>query len=190
VKLIVGLGNPGTKYAGTRHNIGFLVAERLAEKNHLSLKKKGFQAVYGVGRVASQEAVVLLPQTFMNCCGASVNAAVKSYNVAANDLIVIYDDLDLPFGRLRIKSDGGHGGHNGMRDIISVLGIRNFVRVRVGIGRPEFGDVTAHVLGHFSSEEQKNLPKLLDTVSAAVSLIMTDSVKAAMNVYNSFSLND
>lgn len=190
MKLVVGLGNPGDKYAGTRHNIGFLAAERLAEQNRLGLKKKGFQAHYGVGRVAAQEAVVLLPQTFMNCCGASVNAAVKFYKVAAEDLIVIYDDLDLPFGRMRIKSEGGHGGHNGMRDIISVLGFRDFVRIRVGIGRPEHGDVTSHVLGRFSSAEQEGLSELLDAVSGATSLVLADGALAAMNTFNNFSLND
>jgi PTH1 family peptidyl-tRNA hydrolase len=190
VKLVVGLGNPGDKYAGTRHNIGFLVAERLAEKNRLGLKKKGFQALYGVGRLATQEAVVLLPQTFMNCSGASVNAAVTSYRVAAEDLIVIYDDIDLPFGRMRIKSEGGHGGHNGIRDIISVLGFRNFIRVRVGIGRPEHGDVTSHVLGRFSSAEQKNLSQLLDAVNDAVSLVLNEGVTTAMNTFNSFCLDE
>jgi PTH1 family peptidyl-tRNA hydrolase len=167
-----------------------MAAERLAEKNRVGLKKKGFQAHYGVGRVAAQEAVVLLPQTFMNCSGASVNAAVRSYSVAAEDLIVIYDDLDLPYGRMRIKTEGGHGGHNGIRDIVNVLGFRNFIRVRVGIGRPEHGDVTSHVLGRFSVSEQEVLPQLLDAVSDAVTLVLAEGATTAMNTFNSFSLND
>ncbi len=189
MKLVVGLGNPGVKYAGTRHNIGFMAAERLAELNHIGLKKKGFQAIYGVGRVAAQESLILQPQTFMNCSGSSVNAAVSSHSVTADNLIVIFDDLDLPFGRMRIKIDGGHGGHNGMRDIIGVLGYRNFVRVRVGIGRPEHGDVTNHVLGRFSSEEQKRLPDVLDAVCDAVSAVLSQGALAAMNTYNNFSLD-
>ena len=140
MKLLVGLGNPDDKYAGTRHNAGFLVAERVAERHRIALKKKGYLGIYGVGRAAGEETTILLPQTFMNRSGASVNAAYKSLGVTPGDLIVIYDDLDLPLGRIRIRPDGGHGGHNGMRDIIATAGFTDFIRIKVGIGRPERGD--------------------------------------------------
>jgi len=188
VKLLVGLGNPGDKYQATRHNVGFMVAEQLAQGNGIALKKKGYQAHYGVGRVAGQETTVLLPQTFMNRSGASVNAACQSLGITPGDLIVIHDDLDLPYGTLRVKLGGGHGGHNGLRDIIGVYGNRDFVRLRIGIGRSEQGNVTGHVLGRFSSEEQTLLPRLIDTAVEAAEKIISAGVNPAMNAFNNFDL--
>lgn len=184
MKLLVGLGNPGNKYVGTRHNIGFLVAERLAERHRISLKKKGYQGIYGVGRVAGEEVTVLLPQTFMNLSGASVNAAFQSLGVTPGDLIVVYDDLDLEFGWLRIRPDGGHGGHNGIKDICNVLGRKDFLRLRVGIGRPAHGNTTGHVLGRFSAEEAKHLPQVVETAVDAVETMLSVSVETAMNRFN------
>lgn len=188
MKLLVGLGNPGAKYAQTRHNVGFLVAERLAGRHAIALKKKGYQGVYGVGRAAGEQATILLPQTFMNHSGASVNAAYRSLGISPGDLIVIYDDLDLPFGRLRIRPDGGHGGHNGMRDIVAMLGRGDFVRLKVGIGRPERGDVTGHVLGRFAPEEQKILPQLLDAAADAAEVVLSAGAAVAMNRFNNYNL--
>ena len=190
MKLLVGLGNPGTKYMATRHNIGFMVADHVAAGNRIALKKKGYQGFYGVGKIATEETTILMPQTFMNCSGASVNAAYKSLGVSSGDLIVIYDDLDLPFGRLRIKVDGGHGGHNGLRDIISVVGCRDFIRLRIGIGKPEHDNITGHVLSRFSPNEQKLLPQLIDTARDAVEKILTDGTNVAMNSFNSYNLLD
>ncbi|MCK5825561.1 MAG: aminoacyl-tRNA hydrolase [Desulfuromusa sp.] len=190
MKLLVGLGNPGDKYSATRHNIGFMVAEQVARSHRVVLKKKGYQGIYGVGRVGGCETTVLLPQAFMNCSGSSVNAAYQSLRIEPGDLIVIYDDLDLPFGRLRVKADGGHGGHNGLRDIIAVLGCNNFVRLRVGIGRPEHGNVTGHVLSRFSTNEQKLLPQLLDTAADAVEKILSSGATEAMNLFNNYNLLD
>jgi len=190
VKLLVGLGNPGDKYAGTRHNAGFLVAERVAERHRIALKKKGYQGRYGVGRAAGAETTILLPQTFMNHSGASVNAAYRSLGVAPGDLIVIYDDLDLPLGRIRVRLEGGHGGHNGLRDIIATLGFKDFIRLKVGIGRPERGDVTNYVLGRFNADEQKLVPLLLDLAADAVETILADGAAAAMNKYNNCNLLD
>ena len=190
MKLLVGLGNPGEKYAGTRHNVGFQVAERIAARHALAIKKKGYQGLYGVGRAAGVETTILLPQTFMNRSGASVNAAYKSLGIDPGDLIVIYDDLDLPFGRLRVRPDGGHGGHNGMRDIVGVLGRKDFIRLKVGIGRPEHGDVTGHVLGRYSANEKKLLPQLLDLAADAAEAILTDGALVAMNRFNNCNLLD
>lgn len=188
MNLVVGLGNPGTKYEGTRHNIGFMVAEQVAQRSRISLKKKGYQGLYGVGRVEARETTILLPQTFMNNSGESVKAAFQSLGIIPGDLIVIYDDLDLPFGRMRIKREGGHGGHNGIRDMIAKLGCRDFVRLKVGIGRPEHGNITAHVLSRFSGDEQKNLPRLVDDAANAVETILAKGATEAMNPYNGYNL--
>lgn len=185
MKLLVGLGNPGEKYQQTRHNVGFMLAEEVASRYGISLKKKGYQGLYGVGRVASQETTILLPQTFMNVSGASVNAAYQSLGVSPGDLIVAHDDLDLPFGALRIRPEGGHGGHNGIRSICSVMGTGEFVRIKIGVGRPEHGDVTGHVLGRFSADERAVLPRLLEQVADATEEILRNGVKTAMNLYNS-----
>ena len=190
MKLLVGLGNPGEKYAETRHNIGFMVAERLAGRAQIALKKKGYLGVYGVGRVGSEQTTILLPQTYMNRSGGSVNAAFQSLGVTPGDLIVVYDDLDLPLGRIRVRPDGGHGGHNGMRDIVAVLGRKDFIRLKVGIGRPERGDVTGHVLGRFSPEERKLLPELLDLAADAAECVLAGGTTEAMNRFNNCNLLD
>ncbi len=190
MKLLVGLGNPGDKYLATRHNIGFQVAEHIALRHRISVKKKGYQGIYGVGKVATHEATLLMPQTFMNCSGSSVNSAYRSLGIDPGDLVVIYDDLDLPFGRLRVKTGGGHGGHNGLRDIISALGCKDFVRLRVGIGRPEHGDVTRHVLSRFSTNEKKLLPQLLDVSAEATEKVLLSGTTEAMNLFNSYNLLD
>ncbi|SHI80155.1 peptidyl-tRNA hydrolase [Malonomonas rubra DSM 5091] len=190
MKLLVGLGNPGDKYAGTRHNIGFMVADRVAARNSVAIKKKGYQGIYGVGRAAGEETTILLPQTFMNRSGASVNAAFKSLGLTPGDLIVIYDDLDLPLGRIRVRPDGGHGGHNGMRDIIAIAGFKDFLRIKVGIGRPERGDVTGHVLGRFNSDEKKLLPQVLDLAADAAEALLTEGPIEAMNRFNNCNLLD
>jgi PTH1 family peptidyl-tRNA hydrolase len=188
VKLLVGLGNPGDKYAGTRHNAGFLVAERVAERHRIALKKKGYQGIYGVGRAVGVESTILLPQNFMNRSGASVNAAYKSLGVTPGDLIVIYDDLDLPLGRIRIRPEGGHGGHNGLRDIIATTGFKDFIRLKIGIGRPEHDDITSYVLGRFSAEEKKLLPQVLDLAADAVEVLLKDGAIQAMNRFNNCNL--
>ena len=188
MKLLVGLGNPGEKYQDTRHNIGFMLAREVASRTGIGLKKKGFQGVHGVGRVAGVETTILLPQTFMNHSGASVKAAFQSLGVSPGDLIVAHDDLDLPFGTLRIRPEGGHGGHNGIRDICAVLGHGNFVRLKIGVGRPEHGDVTNHVLGRFSPAERKQLPTLLAAVADAAEEIICHGVLSAMNQFNNKNL--
>jgi PTH1 family peptidyl-tRNA hydrolase len=185
MKLITGLGNPGSKYAGTRHNIGFMVAERLAQGHGIALKKKGHQGIYGVGRVAGRETTILLPQTYMNLSGVSVGSACKSLAVDPGDLIVIHDDIDLPFGVLKIKTGGGHGGHNGIRSIREVLGSGDFIRVKVGVGRPEAGgDVAGHVLKVFSAEERGKLDNVVDNSTKAVETILLQGVPIAMNEFN------
>ena len=185
MKLVVGLGNPGDKYAETRHNIGFKVVEQLAARAGVSLKKNGHQGVYGVGRLAGEAVTLLLPQTFMNLSGASVGSACKSLGIDPGDLIVVHDDVDLDYGILKIKSGGGHGGQNGIRHIKEVLGTGDFIRVKAGIGRPnENGDVSGHVLSRFNAAERKNLESYLIGIANAVEKIIESSVSEAMNAYN------
>jgi PTH1 family peptidyl-tRNA hydrolase len=185
LKLVVGLGNPGERYADTRHNIGFMVASLAAGRAGIAVKRQGYQGVYGVGRLAGEEATVLLPQTFMNRSGASVAPACQSLGIAPGDLIIIHDEIDLPFGILRIKVGGGHGGHNGLRSISAALGHGDYLRVRLGVGRPQgSGDVSDHVLSRFASAERQVLPELLDQAVAAVEAILTRGSAAAMNDFN------
>jgi PTH1 family peptidyl-tRNA hydrolase len=185
LKLIVGLGNPGTKYAGTRHNIGFMVVQLLAVQSGIALKRQGYQGVYGVGRVATQEVTLVLPQTYMNLSGVSVGSAVKSLGITPGDLILVHDDIDLPFGTMKIRIGGGHGGHNGIRSIVKVLGNSDFIRVRVGVGRPGAGgDVTEYVLSVFSAEERDKLGTVLANSARAVETTLSLGAKQAMNEFN------
>jgi len=184
------LGNPGEQYQATRHNIGFMVAERFASRFGVQLKKKGHQGVYGVGRCNGEEITVLLPQTFMNLSGASVGSALKSLGVDPGDLIVIHDDIDLLFGQLKFKCGGGHGGHNGIRHIRQVLGHGDFVRCKIGVGRPaEGGEVVNHVLKPFSAAERKSLDRLLDGAVEALQVMISQGLAAAMNEFNNRDLS-
>jgi PTH1 family peptidyl-tRNA hydrolase len=189
LKLIVGLGNPGTDYAETRHNIGFMVATRLAERSGVALKRKGYQGFYGVGRVVGEEATILLPQTYMNRSGESVAPACQSLGVTPVDLIVVHDEIDLEFGCLRIKVGGGHGGHNGLRSIGAVLGETDYSRLRMGVGRPPAGgDVSAHVLSRFNAVERALLERFIDTATNALEDLIRNGVQDAMNRYNNRDL--
>ncbi len=185
MKLIAGLGNPGARYAATRHNIGFMAAQRLAEIGGIALKRQGHQGIYGVGRLEGEEVTILLPQTFMNLSGASVASACKSLGLTPGDLIVFHDDIDLPFGQLRLKVGGGHGGHNGIRSICQVLGGGDFLRVKIGVGRPPAGgDVAAYVLSSFSAEERRQLDEVVENSARAVTCLLMHGVPQAMNEFN------
>jgi len=183
--LVAGLGNPGERYAATRHNVGFMVVQRLAAAHGIALKKNGHQGVYGVGRIAGVEATLLLPQTFMNLSGASVGSACKSLGIEPGDLIVVHDEIDLPFGELRIKVGGGHGGHNGLRSICGALGHGDFLRLRIGVGRPpQGGDVAGYVLSPFPSRERRGLDQVLAAGAAALETLLVRGQAAAMNEFN------
>lgn len=189
MKLVVGLGNPGERYAETRHNIGFMVVASAAGRAGIALKRQGYQGLYGVGRLAGEESTLLLPQTFMNRSGASVAPACQSLGIAPGDLIVVHDEIDLPFGTLRIKSGGGHGGHNGLRSINASLGHGDFLRMRLGIGRPPAGgDVSGYVLSRFASAERVLLSEYLDTAVEALELLLRRGPNEAMNSYNNREL--
>ena len=189
MKLIVGLGNPGPEYAATRHNIGFMVVACLAEKNQIVLKRSGYQGVFGFGRVVGAETTVLLPQTYMNRSGASVASACQSLGVEPGDLIVVHDEIDLDYGCLKIKVGGGHGGHNGLRSINAALGVTNYNRLRVGIGRPiGNSDVSDYVLSRFATVERKHLKDYIEKAAEALEVILLKGSQEAMNKYNKRNL--
>ena len=185
LKLIVGLGNPGPEYAETRHNIGFMVVTRAAERAGISIKRKAHQGVLGVGRWGAEEVAFLLPQTYMNRSGASVSSACQSLGVSPGDLIVVHDEIDLPFGSMRVKVGGGHGGHNGLRSIGGVLDNTGYVRLRMGVGRPPAGgDVSRYVLNRFASAERSELTGWIDTAVDALEVLLDNGPQEAMNRYN------
>ena len=189
MQLIVGLGNPGPEYAATRHNIGFMVTACLAERNRIALKRKGHQGVYGVGRVAGTETTILLPQTYMNRSGASVVSACQSLGVEPGDLVVVHDEIDLEFGSLRIKTGGGHGGHNGLRSIAEALRETEYNRLRMGVGRPPAGgDVSRYVLSCFSAAERARLQEYLAKATDALEILVEKGPQEAMNLYNNRDL--
>jgi PTH1 family peptidyl-tRNA hydrolase len=191
MNLIVGLGNPGKKYERTRHNVGFMVIERMLRGHALGELREKFSALWTKGdvTVASRRhpVAMLLPQTFMNLSGDSVQPAATFLKVEPSNIIVIHDELDLPWRDVRVKVGGGHAGHNGLRSIIQRLGTPDFVRVRVGIGRPPpgfKGDVADFVLQDFDAAERAELPDVLDRAAAAVEHIVQAGAASAMNVIN------
>jgi PTH1 family peptidyl-tRNA hydrolase len=192
VKLIVGLGNPGFLYARNRHNIGFMCVSHLARTQKIVFDRKQGHARTGIGNIAGQRVVLARPQTYMNASGESVSALMKKLNVAAADLIVIHDDLDLPVGKIRLRWGGNSGGHKGIDSIIARTGTRDFYRVRVGIGRPEIdtnasdkeSTVIDYVLKDFTREEKKIIDTVIPQVSEAIAFLLAEGLTAAMNKYN------
>ena len=183
--LVVGLGNPEARYAANRHNIGFMILDQLARDSGISMTKTKFKGMYGSGPVNGSSAVLLKPQTYMNLSGRSVAPAQKFFNIDAADVLVVHDELDLPYGRIRLKVGGGHAGHNGLRSMIKEMGSNAFARLRVGIGRPVHGDVSNFVLSDFArGEEQEWLSDLIDRSVQAIKLAVSDGVRAAMNQVN------
>jgi len=182
VKIIVGLGNPGALYEGSRHNIGFLVADRIAAAHHILISTKRFKTILGKGSIDSQEVVLIKPMTFMNRSGEAVKKALLFFRSGVEDLIVIHDDLDLSLGRLRFKVRGGDGGHLGIRSIIESIGANTFLRLRVGIGRPPKGmDPAEYVLNAFNALEQPCLEGALDRAAEAFKVMFMEGLQTAMN---------
>ena len=187
MKLIVGLGNPGRIYANNRHNVGFMCLNYFAKGQAIPFDKKKGRARIGMGKVAGNSMVLAKPQTYMNESGQSVALLVKRFNINLDDLIVIHDDLDLPVGKIRIGYGTGSGGHKGIASIICHLGSRDFIRLRVGIGRPEAAteaDIITYVLGHFTPDEKRGINQVIPIVSNAILCLITEGLTAAMNKYN------
>ncbi|NBK92039.1 aminoacyl-tRNA hydrolase [bacterium 1XD21-13] len=184
--IIAGLGNPTKKYEHTRHNIGFDVIDYLAKQYNISMSTQRFKGICGTGVIEGSKVLLLKPQTFMNLSGNSVGEAAAFYKPdLSHELIVIYDDIDLAPGNLRIRKKGSAGGHNGMKDIIAHLGTQEFPRIRVGVGAKREGqDLVNHVLGHFSGEDRELVDEAIRGAAAAVGLMVQEEIDAAMNQYN------
>ncbi|MCZ0703603.1 PTH1 family peptidyl-tRNA hydrolase [Natronobacillus azotifigens] len=185
MKCIVGLGNPGRKYKQTRHNIGFWVIEEVAKRNGWTLNKQKFQGEYTLEIVNQEKIILLEPLTYMNLSGESVRPLMDFYELAPEDILVIYDDLDLPTGKIRLRQKGGHGGHNGIRSIIDQLGSKSFNRLRIGIDRPApHMTVTDHVLGKFDKEQLPMIEEAVDQAANACEAWMSQPFLEVMNEYN------
>jgi PTH1 family peptidyl-tRNA hydrolase len=190
-QLIVGLGNPGTKYEQTRHNVGFDEIDSLAKRWQISLgDNKKFQGIFGEGFSNANSKIRLLkPQTYMNLSGQSVRAVIDWYKLPPESVLVVYDDMDLPLGKIRMRLGGSAGGHNGMKSLISHLGTQKFPRLRIGIGKSSGEkDTIAHVLGKFSSGESQVVNEVIYLVDKAIELSLTEGVEKAMSTYNNRSV--
>lgn len=184
--LVVGLGNPGSEYAAHRHNVGFHVVDALARAHGLAFARhKAAQARVAEGPIAGRSVVVAKPQTFMNLSGKSVARLARDYQIPPERILVVYDDLDLALGRLRLRANGGSGGHKGMRSIIDLLGTQDFPRIRVGIDRPPGGmDPADYVLEPFDREQTEAIREAVQRAVAAVECWLTEGIRAAMDQYN------
>ena len=185
LRLVVGLGNPGRVYSGTRHNAGFMVADKLAKGFSIALSKRKFNAQYGTGSIDGVEVVLAKPMGFMNRSGPPVQQIAGYFRISSEDILVVHDDIDLEFGRLKIKEKGGDGGHKGVRSIIDAFGGGDFVRLRIGVGRPDAENGAAdYVLDNFAFEEKKVLSRLIASARDAVVTILCKGTKEGMNRFN------
>lgn len=185
IRLIAGLGNPGARYTHSRHNVGFMVADRFVKAHDMKFLRRRFNAEVAEGEVAGTRVMVIKPQTFMNSSGEAVGKFFSFYKVAPQDLLVIYDDLDLPLGKLRLRPRGSAGGHHGMESIIARIRTTDFPRLRVGIGRPNPDADIDHVLGEFDEDEFRVMNETLQRGAQAVGVWLADGIAKAMNEYNS-----
>jgi PTH1 family peptidyl-tRNA hydrolase len=189
MKLIVGLGNPGRAYAHNRHNIGFSCLSYFAKSQGIKLDRKQGLARIGTGKVANNELVLARPQTYMNSSGRSVSRLIQRFNINLNDLLVIHDDLDLPLAKVRLSFGSSSGGHKGIDSIIQEIGSQDFIRIRVGIGRPDKAeiseeDIIAYVLSDFTPEEKQAIARVIPRVSEAILCLLTEGLTPAMNKFN------
>ncbi|MFQ5479767.1 MAG: aminoacyl-tRNA hydrolase [Thermodesulfobacteriota bacterium] len=182
--LIAGLGNPGSEYVNTRHNVGFMLLDRLAVRFGIKCASRASGALWGRGSIKGEDVALIKPMSFMNLSGKAVGAFTRKFALSPASVLVLLDDCELPLGTLRIKPGGGSGGHNGLGSVIENLGGSDFPRLRLGIGRPEHGDLTAHVLGSFSFEERQVLEEMLENALSSVECIIEEGIAAAMNRFN------
>ncbi len=183
--LIAGLGNPGSQYEDTRHNIGFKVVDNIAKEYNIEINRQKFKGMCGEGFINGEKVILLKPTTYMNLSGESIREVVDFYKITNEDVLVIYDDISLDVGRLRIREKGSAGGHNGIKSIIAHLGTDIFPRIKVGVGQPNV-DLVNYVLGKFTKEEMEVLSESIDASTKAAKEIISSDVKTAMNIYNGF----
>ncbi len=186
--LIVGLGNPGKEYEDTRHNIGFKVVDNIAKEYNIEVNRQKFKGIYGEGFIEGEKVMLLKPTTFMNLSGESVRAVADFYNLNNDKILVIYDDISLEVGTLRIREKGSAGGHNGIKSIIAHLGSDIFPRIKVGVGQPDI-NLIKYVLGKFTKEEEVVLNESIQASTKATREIIKSDIKTAMNQFNGFKAN-
>jgi len=185
LRLVVGLGNPGARYENTRHNAGFIIADKIARDFNIFFDKRKFDCIFGRGFIEDVEVLLAKPMAFMNRSGPPIQQLAHFFRIQCKEMVVIHDDIDLVFGRLKIKEKGGHGGHNGIRSLLNAFGGGDFVRLRIGVGRSEFGDsVTDHVLGRFSVQNAELLTRIISGGRDAVVTVLCKGTKAGMNLFN------
>lgn len=185
MKIIAGLGNPGAKYQGTRHNVGFSVIYQLSDKYNIKVNTGRHKALIGKGIIEGEKVILAMPQTYMNLSGEALKQLADYYKCDSDDIIVIYDDISLDVGKLRIRGKGSAGGHNGIKSIISCLGTDAFPRIKVGVGeKPPGMDLADYVLGRFSREEAPVIREAMDRASQAVAAIIGEGISFAMNKFN------
>ncbi|MBN2096980.1 MAG: aminoacyl-tRNA hydrolase [Candidatus Omnitrophica bacterium] len=184
MKAIIGLGNFGLRYRDTRHNLGFLVIERLAKKHRIKIKQKLFHCLLGVGLLEEELVLLAQPQTFVNLSGQAAREIVKQKKIALPDLLVVCDDINLPLGKIRLKADGSDGGHKGLRSIITALGKSAFARLRIGIGRKKQGGLSKFVLARFPKAENKIINQAQEQAVACIEDWVALGINAAMNKFN------
>lgn len=181
--IIAGLGNPGSKYENTRHNMGFKAIDAMASKFGIDVNRAKFKGLIGEGRIGSEKVILLKPQTYMNLSGQSVREIMNFYKIPEENLIVIYDDFDLPIGSIRVRKSGGPGTHNGMKSVVQELGSRKFPRVRVGIGSSD-GSTIQFVIGKVGKDEQQILNEAAEAAASAAADIIRIGIENAMNIHN------
>ena len=185
MKIIVGLGNPGKEYENTRHNLGYKVIEKLENELGIDINKEKMEGLIGIGKYKTEKIVLVKPLTYMNLSGNCVEKVLNFFKATPEDLIVIYDDIDIAVGKIRIKPSGSPGTHNGMKDITKKIGTKEFARVRVGSGKPEFDmDLADYVLSKFKKDEMKDINKSIDDAKDAVIEILENGIAESMNKYN------
>ena len=186
MKLIVGLGNPGEQYIWTRHNIGFLVLEKMAKDIGIKFKlNRRFKSLTSEGRIEDNNIYLAMPQTFMNLSGNAVRSILNWLKIEFSEILVVTDDIAIPFGELRLKSKGSDAGHKGMRSVIECLGISDFSRMRIGImGKNNICDKSGYVLGNFTKKEQKEIPDIVERAVSASECWVKEGIERAMNIYN------
>lgn len=192
MKLIVGLGNPGKTYARNRHDIGFRCLNYFARLHFIRFDRRQCQARVGFGEVGEEKLLLAKPRTFVNLSGRAVGSLVHKYSISLSDLLIIYDDLDLPLGKIRLRRSGGSGGHNGIKSIVSTLGSENFPRIRVGIGRPQVEGlsntdedvIVSYVLGDFTPQEEKLIKPVIAGVAEAIDCFLAQGIEVAMSRFN------
>jgi len=187
--LVVGLGNIGDEYKNTRHNAGFDAIDVLAEEYKINIDRVKFKGTYGEIRIGCEKIILLKPSTYMNLSGDSVQAVVDYYDIPTEKVIVLYDDISLNEGKVRVRAKGSAGGHNGIKDIIKKLGTQDFLRIKIGVGQPK-NDLVAHVLGKFGKQERAKVEEVLKICPQIVEMIVKSGVTETMNKFNGFSVDE